>query len=83
MTRERDTEGKLVNNRVEHPRYYNTGKIEVLTFVQDQNLNFCRGNVVKYVCRAGKKDPDKEIEDLEKAMVYLRREIEFLKERDG
>ena len=82
MTNERGSDMKLTNGGVDHPRYYNTGKIEVLTFVQDQGLNFCRGNVVKYVCRAGRKDPDREIEDLEKAMVYLRREIEFLKEQD-
>lgn len=41
-----------------------------------QNLNFCRGNVVKYVSRAGRKDKAKELEDLRKAAWYLAREIE-------
>lgn len=40
-----------------------------------QYLNFCRGNVVKYVCRAGKKDAARELEDLRKAAWYLEREI--------
>lgn len=56
---------------VKIPQHYNTGKIEVTNFISDQGLNFARGNVVKYVCRAGKKDPAKELEDLEKAAAYL------------
>jgi len=36
-------------------------------------------NVVKYVARAGKKDPNKEIEDLEKSRFYLERKINNLK----
>jgi hypothetical protein len=35
-------------------------------------------NVVKYVARAGKKDPAKELEDLKKAVFYLQRRIETL-----
>jgi hypothetical protein len=35
-------------------------------------------NVVKYVARAGKKDPVKEIEDLKKAVFYLERKIKIL-----
>ena len=35
-------------------------------------------NVVKYVARAGKKDPTKELEDLEKAAFYLDRKIKNL-----
>ena len=45
-------------------------------------MNFCRGNAVKYIVRAGLKDPSKEIEDLEKAVFYLNREIKELKERE-
>lgn len=36
-------------------------------------------NVVKYVGRAGKKDKDKELQDLEKARWYLQRKINNLK----
>lgn len=35
-------------------------------------------NVVKYVARAGKKDPKKELEDLKKAIFYLQRKVENL-----
>jgi len=65
---------------VVHPSHYNTGKIEVIDFITDQKLNFCRGNAVKYICRAGRKDPAKEIEDLEKAVFYLNDEIRRMKE---
>ena len=56
---------------VKIPSHYNQGKIEVANFIADQGLDYVRGNVVKYVSRAGKKDPSKELEDLEKAAAYL------------
>jgi len=68
----------MSSNAVSHPSHYNSGKIEVIEAIEDWKLNFHRGNAVKYTARAGKKNPDKEIEDLEKAAWYLRREIECL-----
>lgn len=65
-------------SNVNHPSHYNDGKIEVIDYIEDQNLNFHLGNVVKYVSRAGKKDKDKTIEDLKKARWYLDRYIEKL-----
>lgn len=62
---------------VSHPPHYANGwsnGAEVIDLTE--HLSFCAGNVVKYVCRAGRKDPDKHIEDLEKARWYLDREIE-------
>lgn len=41
--------------------------------------DFYLGNVIKYLARAGKKDATKELEDLEKAEVYLKRRIAELK----
>ena len=64
---------------VSHPKHYNAGKIEVIEFIEDQKLGFARGNAIKYIARAGKKDPSKEIEDLEKAQWYLTRELELLR----
>ena len=64
---------------VAHPPHYNAGKIEVIEAIEDWGLGFNRGNTVKYTARAGKKDPTKEVEDLEKAVWYLRREIELLR----
>lgn len=41
-----------------------------------ENLGYNLGNVVKYILRAGRKDPSKLLEDLKKAQWYLNREIE-------
>ena len=57
------------------PKYYRRGTIQVWDFVRDQELNFHLGNVFKYVCRAGHKFDD--IDDLEKAIHYLKNEVEF------
>ena len=64
-----------MNDNVNHPSHYTDGKIEVIDFIEDKGLNFHRGNAVKYIARAGKKDPGKEVEDLRKAVWYLNREI--------
>ena len=64
-----------MNDVVNHPAHYTDGKIEVIEFIEDKGLNFHRGNAVKYISRAGKKDLAKEIEDLKKAVWYLNREI--------
>ena len=63
-----------------HPAHYTDGKIEVIDFIDDKELNFNRGNAVKYIARAGKKSKDTEIQDLEKAAWYLNHEIKRLKE---
>lgn len=65
------------SDNVSHPPHYANGwsnGAEVIDLTE--HLSFCAGNVVKYVCRAGRKDPDKYVEDLEKARWYLDREIE-------
>ena len=67
------------NDVVNHPSHYTDGKIEVIDFIEDKGLGFCLGNAVKYISRAGKKYPDKEIEDLEKAIWYIKRRIKELK----
>ena len=71
-----------MNDNVNHPSHYTDGKIEVIDFIEDKKLNFHRGNAVKYIARAGKKDKFKEVEDLEKAAWYIHREIERLKNED-
>ena len=70
------------NNAVNHPSHYTDGKIEVFDFIQDKGLGFCLGNVVKYVARAGKKNPAKRVEDLQKAAWYLQKQIEAWQEED-
>lgn len=72
------------NNAVRHPAHYTTGRIEVIDFIQDKELDFALGNVVKYVVRAGHKQQEgmtkreKQIEDLKKARQYLEFEIRYL-----
>ena len=69
-------ERALSSDNVSHPSHYANGwsnGAEVIDLTE--HLSFCAGNVVKYVCRAGRKDPDKYVEDLEKAQWYLDREI--------
>ena len=67
-----------VDSKVKHPRHYNTYKgIEFIDLAEQMNFN--RGNAVKYIARAGIKDQSTEIEDLEKAEFYIQREIDRLK----
>ena len=69
-------------DNVNHPNHYTIGKIEVIDFIEDKELGFHLGNAVKYISRAGRKDADKTIEDLKKAVWYINRQIERL-ERGG
>jgi hypothetical protein len=60
--------------------HYDNGKdYDLIDVISDYALNFNRGNIVKYVCRADKKGS--EIQDLEKAMDYLGRELEILRDQ--
>ena len=59
---------------VDHPSHYNQGKIEVIDAIEDWDLNFCEGNVVKYVARSRHKG--EALQDLKKAQWYLNRLIE-------
>ncbi len=58
-----------------NPDHYQDGGIETIDFIDAKKLNFNLGNAVKYISRAGKKDPEKYKEDLQKAAWYLDREI--------
>lgn len=66
---------------VDHPAHYGgaDNPYEAIKVIEAWGLGFCLGNTVKYISRAGKKDPAKEIEDLEKASWYLTRRIQELK----
>jgi len=62
---------------VKHPAHYKAGGIETIDFIEAKGLNYRLGNVVKYITRADHKGNRKQ--DLEKAMWYLKREIEQVK----
>lgn len=60
--------------------HYETGKdYDIIDVCKDYSLNFNRGNILKYVARAGKKD--NELQDLRKALDYLQREIAYLEDK--
>jgi len=59
--------------------HYENGKdYDIIDVIRDYDLNFCRGNIIKYIAIAGKKHD--ELLDLIKAQDYLNREIELLRE---
>ena len=65
----------LFSDFFEEPEgYYSNNKYEAIDVINDYNLNFNLGNVVKYVLRAGKKT-ESPIEDLKKAKDYIEYEI--------
>lgn len=69
------------DDAVNHPSHYCEGrKYEPLDVIIDWDLNMCKGTALKYISRAGRKDKNKEIEDLKKAIFYLNREIKRLKD---
>jgi len=63
------------------PSHYQRGKIQVWDFIADQELDFFAGNVIKYVCRAGHKDQEGELDDLKKAKVYIDKKIALYNDR--
>lgn len=65
---------------VNHPGYYGgeTSAYETIKVIEAWGLGFNLGNTVKYISRAGRKDKTKELEDLRKALWYLKRHIETL-----
>lgn len=73
------------DDAVHHPSHYANGRFEVIDIIEDQLKmeglrGFCLGNTLKYICRAGKKNPEKTLEDLEKAEWYLHHYITRMKE---
>lgn len=68
--------GRQKNNSEDAPDHYNAHSIEVIDFIQDWDLNFSLGNVVKYVARSPYKGT--QMADLLKARNYLDFEIKRL-----
>ena len=78
MDKECEAEENPPADNVNHPAHYTGGKIEVIDFIEDKELGFHLGNAVKYISRAGRKNPDKTVEDLRKAAWYINRQIQRL-----
>ena len=69
---------------IRKPSHYTNFAIEPITFIMRNGLSFWKGNVIKYVCRAGAKKYDgmtgleSEITDLKKVMRYAEMRINML-----
>ena len=61
-------------DEIEKSSHYNQGRYEVIEVIEDWEMNFNLGNVLKYIARCNHKGNKKK--DLEKAIYYIRREIE-------
>ncbi len=70
-----------MSDPINHPSHYNFGKIEVITVIDDWQLDFSLGNAVKYIARAAHKGS--ELEDLKKARWYLDHAIEELEKKNA
>jgi hypothetical protein len=67
---------------VNQPSHYARFAIEPATYIAANRIEFIPGNAIKYISRAGfKGGPDKEIEDLEKAIRCVQMQIETVKRR--
>ena len=68
-------------NQINHPPHYGGADdpFEAIKVIEAWGSDFHIGNVIKYLSRAGKKDPDKLLQDLEKAKWYLDRKINQIK----
>lgn len=73
----------MKNETVNHPSHYGGAEnpYEAIKVIEAWELDFHLGNTIKYISRAGKKYPEKELEDLQKAEWYLKRKIEQVKKK--
>jgi len=72
------------NAKVDHPQHYGGDTVyEPIKIVDAFNLNFCLGNVIKYVLRAGRKPGEPKLDDLKKALWYLQHEVNKLEKEEA
>lgn len=71
-----------MSDRISSPEHYTYSEYEPKDVIYAWNLNFYLGNVVKYICRAGRKENSTKLEDLKKARQYIDFEIEKLSESE-
>ena len=71
---------KTINFNAQNTPTHYQATIQPIDLINAQDLNFNLGNVVKYVCSAGKKQGENILTDLEKAKDYINFEIERVKQ---
>lgn len=69
-----------MTDSVNHPKHYCSHPSGVEAITVAEHMNFCVGNAMKYLWRAGLKTPDP-LDDLRKAAWYIAREIERLEKQ--
>jgi len=62
-----------MNDNVNHPKHYTEHPSGIECIEITEHMNFCVGNAIKYLWRAGLKG--EQVEDLRKARWYIDREI--------
>ena len=70
----------MSSDNVDHPSHYKEGGLEAIDVINAYahiRGSFALGNAVKYILRAGRKDPSKYVEDLKKAIWYLQNEVDW------
>lgn len=70
----------MSSDSVDHPSHYKEGGLEAIDVINAYSHvrgSFALGNAVKYILRAGRKDPSKYVEDLKKAIWYLQNEVDW------
>jgi len=72
------TASSLIGMTKYNPSHYQRGRIQVWDFIVDQQLDFLAGNIIKYICRAGHKNQETEIDDWLKIRAYVNRKIKAL-----
>ena len=72
----------MTKEAVHHPEHYGgeNNQYEAIKVIEAWGLDFCLGNTIKYISRAGKKDNI--IQDLKKAKWYLERKIAQLEKAE-
>ena len=68
----------IIVDNVNHPKHYTSDPSGIECIQVTQHRNFCIGNAIKYLWRAGLKDESAIIEDLHKAIWYINCEIKRL-----
>lgn len=58
---------------IDHPKHYNSHPSGIECIDVAETLNFCLGNALKYLMRAGLKESSTQKTDLEKAKWYIQR----------
>ena len=72
-----------MKEHVNHPDHYGgeSNIYEAIKVIDAWQLGFSLGNTIKYISRAGKKNHDKELEDLKKAKWYLDHHIKTVENK--